>query len=139
MTDASRSILEDFSVLTVFGLSTNPAKAAHAVPAAMQAAGFRIIPVHPSATEILGEPAYRSLADVPEPVEVVNVFRPAAEAPGIVRQAVAIGAKAVWLQLGLRSEEARTVAADAGLRYVEDQCIAVERAMNNIVKGRERG
>lgn len=121
-------MLEQFDTIAVVGLSADPTKSAHSVPAAMQAFGWRVIPVNPHADELLGEKVYRRLADIPEPVEFVNVFRPAAEAPDVVRQAVEIGAKAVWLQLGITSPEARELAAEHGLLYVEDRCIAVERA-----------
>jgi uncharacterized protein len=124
----TRRILEDYDTVVVVGLSSDPTKAAHSVPAAMQAYGWRVIPVNPHADELLGEKVYRRLADIPEPVEVVNVFRPAAEAAGVVRQAVEIRAKAVWLQLGIISEEAREIAAEHGIVYVEDRCMAVERA-----------
>ena len=128
----TRLILEEMSTFAVVGLSSDPTKAAHSVPAALQAYGWRIIPVNPHADELLGEPVYRRLADIPEPVEVVNVFRPSAEAADITRQAVEIGAKAVWLQLGITSAEARHIAADAGILYVEDRCTAVERARHSI-------
>jgi predicted CoA-binding protein len=118
--------------IAVVGLSTQPWKAAHSVPAAMRAAGYTVVPVHPSAAEILGERAYRSLLDVPGKVDVVEVFRPADEAPEIAQQAVRIGAGAVWLQLGLTSERAREIATSAGLGYVEDSCMAVERAARGI-------
>lgn len=104
------------------------------MPAQMQAAGYRIIPVHPSAAEVLGEKAYRSLEDIPEPVDLVNVFRPAEEAPGIARSAVAIGAKALWLQVGIRSQEAWRIAAEAGMAYVEDRCAATDRRWYGITK-----
>jgi uncharacterized protein len=110
------------------GLSADPTKAAHSVPAAMQAYGWRVIPVNPHADELLGERVYRRLADIPEPVEVVNVFRPSAEAAEVTRQAVEVGAKAVWLQLGITSPEARRIAEAAGVLFVEDRCVAVERA-----------
>src|SRR4029079_17115409 len=90
------------------------------------------IPVNPHADELLGERVDRTLADVPEQVEFVNVFRPSAQTPDIVRQAVAVGAKAVWLQLGIASAEAREIAESNGLLYVEDRCIAVERARHAI-------
>lgn len=125
-------ILEEMTTFAVVGLSADPTKAAHSVPAAMQAYGWRIIPVNPHAETLLGEPVYRHLADIPEPVELVNVFRPSAEAADITRQAVEIGAKAVWLQLGIASPEARRIATDAGLLYVEDRCIAVERARHSV-------
>src|SRR4051812_48739898 len=95
----------------------------------MKAYGWRVIPVNPNASgELLGEKVYPRLADIPEPVEVVNVFRPSAEAADVVRQAADIGAKAVWLQLGIMSAEARAIAAEHGILYVEDRCMAVERA-----------
>ena len=128
----TRRILEEMSTFAVVGLSADPTKAAHSVPAAMQAYGWRMIPVNPHADTLLGEQVYRRLADIPEPVEVVNVFRPSAEAADVTRQAVEIGAKAVWLQLGIVSEEARQIATEAGLLYVEDRCLAVERARHAV-------
>ncbi|WP_329068398.1 CoA-binding protein [Amycolatopsis sp. NBC_01480] len=127
-------ILASATTIAVVGLSRDPAKAAHGVPATLQAHGFRIIPVHPSATELLGEKVYRSLKDIPEPVDLVDVFRPSAEAAGIAADAVAIGAKALWLQQGIVSAEARRIAEDAGLEYVEDRCTAVVRAVGAISK-----
>jgi predicted CoA-binding protein len=134
MNETAERILRESRTIAVVGLSTNPAKAAHSVPAAMQAAGFRVIPVHPSAESILGERAYRTLADVPEPVDVVEVFRPSPEAPGVAREAVGIGAKALWLQQGIASPGARTIAEDGGLAYVEDDCMAVVRSIAQITK-----
>lgn len=133
MDDAQR-VLREFSVIAVVGLSRNPEKAAHSVPAGLKAAGFRIVPVNPEAGELLGEPAFASLADIPFPIEVVLVFRPAAEAQAIAEQAVAIGAKALWLQQGIYSSEARSIARLAGMQYVEDRCAGVERALYGIVK-----
>ncbi|WP_158882233.1 CoA-binding protein [Amycolatopsis anabasis] len=134
MTDLAERVLAEANTIAVVGLSRDPAKAAHGVPATLQAAGFRIIPVHPEATELLGEKVYRSLAEVPGPVDIVDVFRPAGEAPGIAEQAVALGAKALWLQQGLVSPEARRIAEAGGLDYVEDRCIAVVRAVAGITK-----
>lgn len=128
----TRRILEEMGTFAVVGLSSDPTKAAHSVPAAMQAYGWRIIPVNPHADRLLGEQVYRHLADIPEPVEIVNVFRPSAEAAEVTRQAVEIGAKAVWLQLGIVSAEARRIATEAGLLYVEDRCVAVERARHAV-------
>src|SRR6266540_3412685 len=123
--DDARQILERSTVVAVVGLSTNPSKAAHSVPAALQAAGFRIIPVNPNASEVLGEKAYARVDEVPEPIDVVEVFRAPEEAPEIARQAVKVGAKAVWLQLGIQSEEARRIAEGAGLAFVENLCMGV--------------
>lgn len=130
----TEAILTRYRTVAVVGMSTNPDKSAHGVPRALQAAGFHVIPVHPSADEIAGEKAYARLADIPEPVDIVDVFRPVDEAPGIARQAVDIGAKVLWLQEDLRSDEARAIAEDAGLDYVEDRCMAVERARFGIRK-----
>ena len=126
--ELTHRILEEFDTVTVVGLSSNPTKPSHSVPAAMQAFGWRVIPVNPHADELLGERVYRRLADVPAPVEFVNVFRPSSEAADVVRQAIEVGAAAVWLQLGIVSPQARELAEQAGLLYVEDRCIAVERA-----------
>jgi predicted CoA-binding protein len=129
--DVERSIeaiLTTYHTITVVGASSNPEKSAHGVPRVMQAFGWRIIPVNPYHQTILGLRAYPSLADVPEQVGLVDVFRPADQAPEIARQAVAAGAAVLWLQLGIRSREAREIAESAGLTYVEDRCIAVERA-----------
>ena len=120
-------ILTSYDTITVVGASASPAKAAHYVPAHMQQHGWRIIPVNPHASQILGEPAYRALADIPEPIGLVDVFRPSAQTPDIARQAVAAGATALWLQLGIASAEARAIAEDAGLLYVEDRCLIIEQ------------
>jgi predicted CoA-binding protein len=120
-------ILTTYDTITVVGASGDPAKPAHGVPAHMQQHGWRIIPVNPLAGEILGERAYRALADVPEQLGLVDVFRPSRAAPDIARQAVAVGATALWLQLGIASEEARSIAESAGLLYVEDRCLAIEQ------------
>ena len=138
MSDNPRKVLEDFDTVAVVGLSANPDKAAHAVPAFLQQAGFRIIPVHPGAGEVLGEKAYPSLADKPEPVDIVEVFRPASEAAAIARAAVDIGAKALWLQLGITSEEARQIAEEGGLRFVQNRCVGKETDLHGIRKGTPR-
>jgi uncharacterized protein len=129
-----KEILERSATLAVVGLSRDPDKAAHAVPASLQAAGFRVIPINPYADRVLDERAYARLEDVPEPVDLVVVFRPSDDAPQIARQAVAAGAKALWLQTGIRSDEARAIATRAGLDYVENRCTGVERAVHSITK-----
>jgi predicted CoA-binding protein len=120
----------------VVGASRDPFKAGGSVPDGLQQRGFRIIPVNPYASELFGERAYRSLLEIPKDVQVdiVDVFRPAEDAPEIARQAVAIGAKALWLQLDIRSEEARRIAESAGLDYVEDECTAVVGSLYRIRK-----
>jgi uncharacterized protein len=120
-------LLHRYATITVVGASIDPAKAAHRVPAQMQSHGWHIIPVNPHAHQIFGEPAYRSLAEVPAQLGLVNVFRPSAQTPDVARQAVAAGASALWLQLGIVSAEARSVAESAGLLYVEDRCLSIEQ------------
>lgn len=123
-----QQILADAAVIAVVGASRDPRKPAHTVPLQLQQHGWRIIPVNPAVDELFGERAYPSLADIPHPVDLVDVFRPADDAVEVVRSAVGIGAPAVWLQLGIISPTARQIAADAGIDYVEDRCLAVERA-----------
>jgi uncharacterized protein len=120
-------ILRTYGTITVVGASSTVTKAAHSVPAHMQQRGWRIIPVNPHAEEILGEPVYRSLADVPEQIGLVDVFRPSPETAEVARQAAAAGAEALWLQLGIWSEEARSIAESAGMLYVEDRCLIIEQ------------
>jgi uncharacterized protein len=120
-------ILTSYDTIAVVGASRAPAKAAHSVPAHMQRHGWRIIPVNPYADEILGEQVYRRLAGIPEQVGLVDVFRPSGQTPDVARQAVAAGATALWLQLGIASAEARAIAEDAGLRYVENRCLVIEQ------------
>src|SRR5262249_35840417 len=117
----------------VVGASRDPGKEAHAVPRQILKHGWHVIPVNPYADEILGQRCYPTLADIPEPVDLVNVFRPAEDAPKVARQAVAIGAKALWLQQDIVSAEARAIAEAGGLDYVEDLCIAVVRAVESLV------
>ncbi len=127
-------ILEQSRVVATVGISTSAAKESHSVPAALATIGFRIVPVHPSADEILGERAYPSLRALPADlsVDIVQVFRPPAEIPDIARDAVAIGASALWMQIGLHSAEARTIAEAAGLDVIESQCMAMVSAANGI-------
>ncbi len=120
-------LLTSYDSIAVVGASSVPAKAAQYVPAHMQRHGWRIVPVNPHADVILGEPVYRTLAQVPGPVGLVDVFRPSGQTPDIARQAVAAGATALWLQLGIASAEARDIAERAGLLYVEDRCLIIEQ------------
>jgi predicted CoA-binding protein len=133
---APEDVLQDARTVAVVGASRDPGKPGGSVPYGLQRRGFRIIPVNPFADELFGERAYRSLAEIPEPVDLVDVFRPAADAPEIARQAVAIGAKALWLQLDIRSPQARAIAEAAGLEYVEDACTGVVAALHSITKPR---
>lgn len=119
-------ILNEYKTIAVVGFSSNPRKAGFYVSEYMQRNGYRIIPVNPFLEEGLGETAYADLADIPEPVEIVQIFRRPNLVVPFVEQAVAIGAKAVWLQLGIANAEAKRIAEEAGLLYVEDHCMLVE-------------
>ncbi len=119
-------ILNTSKTIAVVGLSSDPLKPSHGVSEYMQRAGYRIIPVNPNETEVLGEKAYPTLADVPEPVDIVNIFRRPALAGAVVDEAIARGAKAVWMQVGVVNEEAAERARVAGLSVVMDHCIMVE-------------
>ncbi len=127
-TDATvEKILRTYDSITVVGASDSPDKAAHYVPEHMREHGWTIVPVNPRGGPILGVTAYKSLAEVPKPVGLVDVFRPSEQTPDIARQAVAAGATALWLQLHIASDEARRIAEDAGLLYVENRCLIVEQ------------
>ena len=116
-------IFAETKTIAVVGASADPSKPAHSIPRYLQRQGYRILPVNPRGGELLGEPVARSLAEVDGPVDVVEVFRPAEEAPRIAREAVEVGAKVLWLQLGIVSQEARQVAEAAGLTVVMDRCM----------------
>jgi predicted CoA-binding protein len=127
-----REILGDALTIAVVGASRYPEKTAHAVPYQLLKHGWRVIPVNPYVEQIWGERCYPVLAEIPEPVDLVNVFRPSADATDVVRQAIEIGTKAVWLQQGIFSPEGRRMAEEAGVDYVEDTCTAVVRASYNL-------
>jgi len=124
--DAILEILKKYKTIAVVGLSSNPMRPSHGVTEYMQGAGYRIIPVNPNETEVLGEKSYARLEDVPEKIEIVDVFRRAEEVPPVVESAVRVGAKVVWMQLGIENEEAAKKARAAGLTVIEDACILVE-------------
>lgn len=123
-------ILAESKVIAVVGLSPSPDRASHDVAAYLQSKGYRIIPIHPKAEKILGEPAYASLADVPKDVsiDVVCVFRRPEFALEHAEEAIEAGAKALWLQLGIVNDEAGERARAAGLRVVMDRCMKVDHA-----------
>ena len=118
-------ILRSHRVIVVVGLSSNPERASHRVSRYMQQQGYRIIPVNPQEDAVLGERSYASLAEVPPPVDFVDVFRRAEECPQVAREAVEAGARVLWLQEGIVSTEARSIAEAAGVTYVEDACVMV--------------
>ncbi|SRR6266851_1033218 len=124
--DVVAQILQGARTIAVVGLSSNPMRASHGVAEYLKNAGYRIIPVNPNETEVLGEKAYARLEDVPEPVDIVDVFRRAEEVPAVVDSAIGIGAKVFWMQLGIENVEAAEKARAAGLVVVEDACLLVE-------------
>jgi uncharacterized protein len=125
-------LLLETRTIAVVGLSTDPQRASWFVASYLKKEGYRIIPVNPKADSILGEKAYPSLAQIPFKVDLVDVFRPAAELPAVARDAVDAGARALWIQLRLVSVEAAQIASGAGLTVVMDRCIKMEH-------GRYRG
>lgn len=118
----------DMKKVAVVGLSSEPSRASYGVAKYMQGHGYQVIPVNPKEAEILGEKAYSSLSDLPEPPEVVDVFRRPEHVAGVVNEAIAVGAKAIWLQLGVIDEKAAQKARDAGLLVVMDRCLKIEHA-----------
>jgi uncharacterized protein len=121
--DALRQILTSIKTIAVVGLSDKPDRPAHHIPAYLQSEGYRIIPVNPTLTEVLGEKAYPDLRSVPVPVDVVQVFRRAEDVPAIVEDAIAIQAPIIWMQSGVVNEDAATRAEAAGMVVVMDICM----------------
>ncbi len=123
-----RSILETARTIAFVGASANASRPSYLAMTYLKAKGYRIIPVNPgqAGKEILGQKVYASLADIEEPVDIVDIFRAPEAAPAIVREAIAIGAKVVWMQLGVRNDEAAKLAEDAGLKVVMNRCPKIE-------------
>ena len=124
--DPVTGILKSCKTIAVVGLSSNPMRPSFGVTEYMQGAGYRIIPVNPNEGEVLGEKSYARLEDVPEKIDIVNVFRRAEDVPPVVESAIRIGAKVVWMQSGIENEAAAEKARSAGLVAIEDACILVE-------------
>jgi len=121
-----RFMLDDCETWAVVGLSGNPSRTAYSIAELLQARGKRIVPVHPSAATVLGEVGYPTLADVPFPIDVVDVFRRSEAAGEFADQAVAVGARGVWFQLGVVDEDAFARTTAAGVPMVMDTCPAIE-------------
>jgi uncharacterized protein len=124
--DALRQVLDRTRTIAVVGLSSDPSRPSHRVAAYLQRVGYRIYPVNPNETEVLGEPAYASFGDVPEHVDLVDVFRRPEFTPDVARAAGDAGADVLWLQLGIANEEARAIATAGGLAVIMDACLMVE-------------
>ena len=127
--DALRALLLDARTIAVVGMSKNPEKDAHTVPRYLLEHGYKVIPVNPTAPEILGQKSYPSLREVPGPIDIVNVFRPSEDVPPVLEEALAVRPKAVWLQTGIRHDGAAGKARAAGLTVVQDTCIRTTHRM----------
>ncbi|MBK1681416.1 CoA-binding protein [Rhodocyclus tenuis] len=123
-----RRVLRDSRTIAVVGLSADALRPSHEVAKYMQQRGYRIVPVNPKYGEILGETCYPDLQSIPFPVDLVDVFRKPQDCAPIARDAAAIGARALWLQLGVINEEAQRIAEAAGLTVVADRCVKIEHA-----------
>ena len=126
MSDPTLDILRATKTIAVIGCSTNPEKDAHTVPKYMLDHGYKIIPVNPTADQIFGVKVHKSITDIKEPVDMVNVFRPGPECDKVVEEALKIHPKAIWLQLGITNARAKELAHAAGVQYFEDKCLRVE-------------
>src|ERR1700676_4474337 len=124
--DVAAHILKNFKTIAVVGLSSNPARPSFGVTEYMQSSGYQIIPVNPNETDVLGEPSYASLEEVPQKLEIVDIFRRTEEVPPVVDAAIRAGAKVIWMQQGIANEAAAERARAAGLTVVMDACILVE-------------
>jgi uncharacterized protein len=123
-------LLTTSKTIAMVGLSPDPMRPSHFAAIYMLAEGYDVIPVNPRAagTTILGQPVYASLSEIPRPVDIVDVFRKPEDCPPVAKEAVKIGAKALWLQLGIKSPEAEAIARAGGLEFVQDRCVKIEHA-----------
>ena len=124
--DAVANVLRNSKTIAIVGLSSKPMRASNGVASYLQCAGYRIIPVNPNEKEVLGEKSYARLEDIPQPVDIVDVFRHGEDVPPVADSAIAIKAKALWLQLGIENAQAAENARAAGLIVVENACLMVE-------------
>jgi len=131
-----KQLLTEATVIAMVGASSNPDKASHGIMQKLQSVGYRVIPVNPRETEVLGERSYPSLIDVPERIDIVDVFRRAEDTPGIADDAVTIGAKALWLQTGIVNEDAAARAQAGGLTVVMDACIGATHSLLRVPRKR---
>jgi len=123
-----RRILKENHTIAIVGLSADWFRPSYFAAKYMQEHGFKIIPINPKYTEILGEKCYPDLKSIPEKVDMVDVFRKSADCPPIATEAVAIGAKVLWLQLGVENDEAKAIAKTGGLEFVQNRCVKIEYA-----------
>ena len=124
--DGLRRLLQETKTIAVVGLSPKPDRPSHEVAAYLQLAGYRIVPVNPACEEVLGERCYPSLREIPVPIDLVDVFRRPEDVMSVVEDAIAVGARALWLQLGVIAPQAAARAEDAGLKVVMDRCTKID-------------
>jgi predicted CoA-binding protein len=129
-----KKLLTGATTIAMVGASGDPEKTSHGIMERLQRVGFRVIPVNPRETEILGERAYPSLSDVPIPIDIVDVFRRSEDTPSIADEAVKVGAKALWLQSGISNEDAAARARSGGLTVVMNACIAATHSALQVPK-----
>jgi uncharacterized protein len=129
-----KRLLSGASTIAVVGASSNPERPSNGIMRQLKSVGYRVIPVNPNETAVLGERAYPTLLDVPEPIDIVDVFRRSEYTPAIADEAVKVGAKALWLQSGVTSEDAAARATAGGLIVVMDACIGVMHSMLQVAK-----
>lgn len=129
--DLISDILKHYKTIAVVGLSSNPSRPSFGVTRYMQSSGYRIIPVNPNETEVLGEKCYKRLEDIPkpEPIEIVDIFRRSSDIPPVVDSAISVGAKVIWMQQGIENRTAAAKARAAGLIVIEDACILIEHRL----------
>ena len=131
--DVIADVLKNYKTIAVVGLSSNPRRPSFSVTQYMQSAGYRIIPVNPNETEVLGEKCYPCLEDVPKSqyIEIVDIFRRSEHIPPVVDSTIAVGAKVIWMQQGIENQKAADKARAAGLFVVEDACILIEHRLRH--------
>jgi predicted CoA-binding protein len=131
--DAIADILKSYKTIAAVGLSSNPRRPSFTVTQYMQSVGYRIIPVNPNETEVLGEKSYPRLEDIPksQSIEIVDIFRRSEDIPPVVDSAIAVGAKVIWMQQGIENQNAAAKARAAGLFVVEDACILIEHRLRH--------
>jgi predicted CoA-binding protein len=131
-----RQLLSAASTIAIVGASSNPERPSNGIMRKLKSEGYRVIPVNPNETEVLGERAYRTLADVPDPIDIVDVFRRPEFTPAIADDAVKVHAKSLWLQTGVSNEQAAARATAGGLTVVMDSCIGVMHSMLRVPRKR---
>jgi uncharacterized protein len=119
-------LIKESKTIAVVGMSKNPSKEAHKIPKYLKERGYKVIPVNPTADVILGEKAYKSLVEIPETVDIVDVFRPNEVTPDVVKSAVKLKPKLIWLQLGISNAMSREIAMEHNIPYIENKCLMVE-------------